>query len=73
MVKPIPDVDPVEVLVKYFTGWLVVEHSMGLAAGGMMKKRADEYFKLRMAMGIGGYATDFEARLAIRRALGLPS
>ncbi len=69
MVKPIKDVDPTKALAEYLTGWLVAESSMGLAVGGMAKKRADEFFKLREAFGVGGYAKEAEARKAIRSAL----
>jgi len=72
MAKSDHDVDPVEELARYFTGWLVADYSMQSAVGGMMKKRAAEYFETRTTLGIVGYVSELEARLAIRKTLGLP-
>lgn len=69
MVKPIQAADPIKTLAEYLTCWLVAENSMGLAVGGMSKGRADEFFKLRDAFGVRGYANEAEARKAICSAL----
>lgn len=65
---------PSESLVKlneFLTGDLVSVASVSLSLSGPMRKWADEYFKLREALGVRGYMTPEEALPVIKSALGV--
>ena len=61
----------INLLANYFSGREVAAHSVGLSleAHTMTHKRAREFFDLRNAFGVRGYADAEEATRAIKTVL----
>ena len=59
----------VDLLALYFTDHNVAHHSTNLQLNGTGRKPAEDYFKVRRAFGVQGYASVKEAKAGILRTL----
>lgn len=60
-------------LAEYLTAGRVAKHSIGLSVGAVARTEALDFFDLRGALGVSGYATADEAEAAIRQTLNAES
>lgn len=68
---PAPPSEGLIALTDFLTGKMVAGSSIGLQLSGPMRMFAEEFFKLRKALRVDGYASPEEAMVAIKNALGM--